>query len=333
MSGQVWAVASDGGYMYSDQLSDVLRLQVQPSVRFRQFCDAHDPGAEGQSNLGAGDTFRWNVYTDLNQGGDKLDESKPMPETGFKVTQASLTVTEYGNGVPYTAKLDNLSKHPVAAIIRRNLGNDCAKTLDGAAAMQFRLTPLKVNAAGGNSATNVVVVDTGSVGVTNNTPMFAAHIKAISDAMKERNIPAYQGSDYFAVSWPTTLRTFKNDLEALFKYTADGFRQIMAGEIGRYENCRFVEQTAVQKGGAEDSTQWTFRTADQWNNAQSDWVMFMGEDTVAEAVIIPEEMRGKIPGDYGRDKGVAWYYLGGFGIVHSGQGNKNARIMMWQSAA
>jgi hypothetical protein len=50
-------------------------------------------------------------------------------------------------------------------------------------------------------------------------------------------------------------------------------------------------------------------------------------------MVVPEEMRGKIPGDFGRDKGVAWYYLGGFGIVHSGAANKNARIMFWQSAA
>ena len=30
------------------------------------------------------------------------------------------------------------------------------------------------------------------------------------------------------------------------------------------------------------------------------------EDTVAEAIAIPEEMRGKIPTDFGRSKGVAW---------------------------
>ena len=29
-------------------------------------------------------------------------------------------------------------------------------------------------------------------------------------------------------------------------------------------------------------------------------------DTVAEAIAVPEEIRGKIPSDYGRSKGVAW---------------------------
>lgn len=35
MSGQVWAVDSLGGYMYSDQLSKTLRHAVQPMVKFR----------------------------------------------------------------------------------------------------------------------------------------------------------------------------------------------------------------------------------------------------------------------------------------------------------
>jgi hypothetical protein len=55
---------------------------------------------------------------------------------------------------------------------------------------------------------------------------------------------------------------------------------------------------------------------------------------VAEAIAVPEEMRGKIPTDYGRSKGVAWYYLGGFGDVQSSiSGNEsNARIVKWDSA-
>jgi hypothetical protein len=39
MAGQVWSVAADGGHMYSDQLSDVLRTEVRPMVRYRQFAD------------------------------------------------------------------------------------------------------------------------------------------------------------------------------------------------------------------------------------------------------------------------------------------------------
>jgi len=35
MAGQLWLTNSLGGYMYSDQLSKVLRHAVQPLVKFR----------------------------------------------------------------------------------------------------------------------------------------------------------------------------------------------------------------------------------------------------------------------------------------------------------
>jgi hypothetical protein len=46
-----------------------------------------------------------------------LAENQPMPETNFVITQNSLTITEYGNSVPFTKKLDDLSEQPVTEII------------------------------------------------------------------------------------------------------------------------------------------------------------------------------------------------------------------------
>lgn len=331
MSGQVWAVDTLGGFMYSDELSNVLRTALQPMCRWRQFCDAKDATDKG---LGRGDAFNWNTYSDVAEAGDVLDESKAMPETNFTIKQQSLTVEELGNSVPYSGKLDNLSKQPVTEIIHKVLKNDAKKTLDGRAFLQFDQTPFKVQAANGTSADAIVSVTTGSIGVTNGVEFGKNHVKAIVDLMKERNIPPYQGDDYFAGAWPTTFRKLKNDLESIHQYVDQGFVKIMNGEIGRYEGMRFFEQTNIAKGGAEDSTTWTVRTPDAWNGGKSDWIMFFGEDTVAEAVCIPEEIRGKIPTDFGRSRGVAWYYLGGFGIVHGPNGDAiNLRILKWESQA
>lgn len=331
MPGQLWSVNALGGFMYSDELSNVLRTALQPVVKFRQFCDAKDAMDKG---LGRGQTYSWNTYSDVATGGNTLDEDEEMPTTNFTIRQQSLTVTELGNSVPYTGKLDNLSKQPVSEIIHKVLKNDAKKTLDGKAFEQFDLTPWKVQAASGTSTTAVVSVTSGSIGVTNNVAFRKDHVKPIVDLMKERNVPPYQGDDYFSIAWPSTFRTMKNDLEAIHTYVDQGFVMIMNGEIGRYEGMRFVEQTNVAKGGAEDSATFNFRTADPWNNAASDWIFFFGEDTVAEALVIPEEMRAKIPTDYGRSRGVAWYYLGGFGIVHGAAGDAiNYRILKWESAA
>jgi len=330
MAGQLWAVSADGGYMYSDELSDVLRISLQPMTRFRQHSDAKDATDKG---LNKGDKFYWNVYSDIGTQGRELAEDKAMPESKFTISQNNLTIQELGNSVPYSGKLDNFSKHPVKEIINKVLKNDANKALDIKSHAQFNATPLTVAPAGGTSTTAVTLETTGTCTITNNVAMRNGHVKAIVDIMKERNIPMFNGADYFSLAWPTTYRTLRNDLESIHQYVDEGFRMIMNGEIGRYEGVRFIEQTQIPKGGAEDSTTWNpyTDTADAWNNALSDWAFFFGEDTVAEGIVIPEEMRGKIPSDYGRSKGIAWYGLIGYGLVHNVAAD--ARIIKWESAA
>lgn len=93
MPGQLWAVNSLGGYMWSSNLSKKLRMAVQPLVKFRQFCDVKDAAHQG---LSKGDTFHWNVYKDVATQGTTLTETTTMPETQFTITQGTLTITEYG---------------------------------------------------------------------------------------------------------------------------------------------------------------------------------------------------------------------------------------------
>lgn len=323
MGGQVWAVNSLGGYMYSRQLSNVLRTAVQPLVKFRQFCDVRDASQQGKKK---GDLFTWDVFSDVATPGGVLTETNTMPETNFTITQGTLTMTEAGNSVPYSAKLDNLSKLPVQELIQKVLKNDAVKAFDRLSWNQFNQTPLRVIPTGGTDTAAVTLYTNGTVTGTNSVAYNNGHAKSIVDLMKERNIPAYMADDYYALSWPSTLRSFKNNLETIHQYTSEGFKLIMNGEIGRYENTRYVEQTNIPKGTGTDGI-----TSTAWTRGNSDWIFFMGNDTVAEAIAVPEEMRGKIPTDYGRSKGVAWYYLGGFGIVHTLAAN--ARIAKWDSAA
>ncbi len=311
---QIWGVSADGGYMYSDELSDELRMKVQPQIRYRQHSDAKDGLDKGYNT---GDKFHWNVYSDVADQGGTLEEQEEMAETKFVITQGELTVTEYGNSVPYTGKLDNLSKHPVKEIIRKVLKNDASKAFDIAARAQFDTSKLTVAPTGGSSTTAVTLETTGTCTVTNDVAMGKDHVKAIVDLMKERNIPTFSAGDYFCLGRPTTFRTLKNNLEGIHQYVDAGFRLIMNGEIGRYEGVRFIEQTNI--------------AGQAWTNSKSDVAHFFGEDTVAEAIVCPEEIRGKIPGDYGRSRGIAWYYQGGFGLVHTDI--VNARIVRWESAA
>lgn len=336
MSGQLWSVPSEGGYLYSDNLSDYLRFALQPLTKFRQLCDAKDDAI----GLHQGETYRWNVYSNLASNGGPIDETQRMPETNFTIAQRSMTIEEFGNSVPYTGKLEALGEHDVKDIVNKTLKDDCKKVMDRAAAYQWDQTPLRVAPTSGNSATSVTLTTNGATTITNNVALGNDHVKAIVDIMKERNIPPFEGDDYGCISHPTTFRSFKNDLESIHQYTESGIAKIYSGEVGRYESCRFIEQNNIAKGHANDAA---FNTTDgdanniytagdaAWDNGASSWAYFFGADTAIEAPAIPEEVRGKLPGDYGRDKGIAWYYLGQFGICHDVAAD--ARIVKWDSAA
>ena len=312
MSGQVWSTSALGGFMWSPNLSRKLRTALQPMVRFRQFCDAKEA-----FGLGIGDTFHWNIYSDVQTAGGALVESQTMPETNFTITQAAAVVTEYGNSVPFTKKLDDLSEQPVTEIIHKVLKNDARKVLDTAAYNQFNATPVRVTGNGSSTigGTGITVVTNGTVTATASSFLSNTQVKLIADRLAEDNIPAFDGVNYIAVFRPTALRGLKNNLETINQYTPEGWHVIMNGEKGRYEGIRFVEQTNVASAGF----------------ANTDRGFFFGSDTVAEVFAIPEEIRGKIPTDYGRSRGVAWYAELAFGIAHTEV--PGARIYCWDSAA
>lgn len=323
MAGQLWAVNSLGGFFYSLNLSNELREALQPMSRFRQFCDVKDASQQGK---GKGQTFTWDVVSNVASNGGTLVETNTMPETQFTITQATLTINEYGNSVPYSGKLEALSKFEVRKPVMQALRNDAVKTFDRAAWAQFKATPLHVvPAAAGTSTGTLTLTTNGTATATNNIAFQKEHAKLVVDLMKERNIPAYTNDDYVGIAWPTTLRRLKNDLETIHQYTVPGIQLIFNAEIGRYENVRYTEQTNIVKGVSTDGISGT-----AWASG-NDWIFFLGEDTVAEGVAVPEEMRAKIPTDYGRSKGVAWYYLGGFGLVQTAAAE--ARMVMWDSAA
>lgn len=314
MAGQLWT-PTNNGYYATENLSETLRTALQPIQRYVQFCDIQE--ALGKNR---GEAFTWNVYGNardqINLNG--ISENLPMPETDFPVSQGTVTIAEFGQAVPYSGKFDDLSEHPVKEIINKTLKNDAGKTMDRIAHREFNKTLLRATST---SATAFNLTDTGTASGNHTHALSLAHVKGIADLMEERNIPVFDGENYVMVARPSTIRPMRDELEQIHKYTSEGWGQIMNGEKGKFENFRVVTQTNIPDEG------WSV----------SDAAYFFGADTVTECVAVPMEIRGKIPDDYGRGKGVAWYYLGNFGITHadptSADTKAQARIIKWDSAA
>ena len=247
MAGQVWSVNTLGGFFYSRQLSNVLRMKVQPLVKFRQFADVHDVAQQGKKK---GDTFTWDVVSDVAHGRvGVLLETNTMPETNFTITQGTLTITEAGNSCPTPGNLDNLSKYPVEDIIKKG-AQERHRQVDrphGVGPVQPDAAP--AIPAGGTSARAITLYTNGTITGTNSV--------AYSNIARQGDHGRDEGAQHPGLhcgrllrrsAWPTTLRTFKNSLEGIHQYSDTGFNLIMNGEIGRYENTRYIEQTNIAKG-------------------------------------------------------------------------------------
>ena len=340
MAGQIWAVADEGGSMWSPNLSDYLRIQNQTVAKWRQMCDVKENDGDGRPLLGkhGGDYWSWNCYSNLSTGGRELDETEPMPASGFKVLNYTAKVREYGNSVSYTGKLDDLSAQPIMTLIDKLLKIDTAKTLDVAAWKQFDQTLLVVTPLSGTSTTALDALSVNGVPVsTNNVAFGVGHVDPIVTLMQERGIPAFEEGDYFAVGRPSSFTQLKSDMRSIQEYTETGLVNIKNGEIGRVGGTRFIMQTNIPQGAGNYNTTTTLGTynpaslvAQPWANAKSDGIYFMGADTVSEGVVIPEEIRGGIPTDFGRKHAICWYAILGFALTHPDA--LNGRVIKWGSA-
>ena len=105
------------------------------------------------------------------------------------------------------------------------------------------------------------------------------------------------GANYICIASTNSIRGLYDFFEPKVLQTASGI--LASGEIGSYYGCRFIEETnyLTNTGGS----------ASVYGEA-----IFVGGDAVREGIAIPEDIRIDIPKDFGRDQGIAWYYLGGF---------------------
>ena len=291
----VWGTDAQGGYLANNKLSKQIRYAAQPLMFFRQFVRI-EPGL-GKNK---GDTIEFDRISDVADSGGALSETSTIPETQVTISRGSLTVNEYGNSIPYTGKLEALAEFSPDNIITVAFRNDMAKVLDSACGAAFKAAQVKYTPTGTAGTPSGVFAPNGTAGAaaTRNIQMY--DIKQIRDYMvKTMLVPKYDGKDYVCIASTDFLRGIKDDdyfIEA--KHYGDP-QSLFNGEVGRIEGIRFIEETNVLSN--------TLGTTSYGGEA-----VIFGADPVVEGLVTPEEIRAKIPTDYGRSKGVAWYFLGGF---------------------
>ena len=298
---QYWASDAQGGFFTNNRLSQQLRHALVPIMKFRQFVDIKEGWGKG-----VGDTLFYNKISKVDTAGGALVETNLMPENQYSISRGTITLTEYGNSIPYTGKLEALSEFNVQDPTMKVLRNDMAEVLDKRAGLEFKRTQRKYVCLSTATGTLESRADaTTSTFATSNIAKVSPsdfHFKEVIDELKKRNIPKYDGENYVCIGSVNALRSLKDSSEWLDAAKYGDPERLFNGEVGRWYGCRFIEETnlLVNTLGSSSGT-----------NALGEAVVF-GAEACIEGIAVPEEIRAKVATDYGRSKGLAWYAILGY---------------------
>jgi N4-gp56 family major capsid protein len=279
-----------------------MRMALIPLMKFRQFTDEK----EGWG-MHKGDTLYFDKASLVDTAGGTLVETNTMPENQFSIGRGTITLSEWGNSIPWTGKLEALDQlNALGNTVNKVLRQDMAQVLDKACGINFKQSWVKYICKSSNSGNfETRAADATLASVASNLAKYnptVYHIQECVDWLRRENIPPYDDEDYVGIFSVNALRGIYDDgaFQDAAKYGDP--ERLFSGEVGRIYNCRCIRETnyLVNTLGSSSGT-----------NALGEGVIF-GEETVMEGIAIPEELRQKIPTDYGRSKGLAWYGILGW---------------------
>jgi hypothetical protein len=89
----------------------------------------------------------------------------------------------------------------------------------------------------------------------------------------------------------------------------------MLGEIGRIYDVVFIETTQVLKGGTSIVDVNPSSGGIQNPEADSYSAIMIGDNAFGQAIALPVELRDGGVIDFGREHGLSWYAIWGFGVI------------------
>ena len=315
-TGQNWQTASEGGYLANPKLSREIRKAALPLLRFRQFVRP-EPGF----GKNVGDRVEILRVSDAQTPGGQLNETDEIPVTKVLISKTAITVTEYGNAIQYTGKLEALAEFDPENIVQEALRRDMATVLDKACGQAFWSTPYVYTPTGTYASPSYTFTTNGTPGATATRNIMAWDVRQIVKLMKSKTlrIPPYDGENFICITSIGAASAILDDKDFIEAAKYGDPERLFSGELGRYHKVRFIEEN-------------NFLNDTLGNTEYAGEMVFFGLDPVVELVVVPEEIRADIPKDVGRFKKLAWYYLGGFGLSFWEAGTGLCRVIKVASA-
>jgi len=273
--------------------SQEVLLAAQPLLKFDQFAVV-----KTELNVSPGMTIQFLGYDNIPQGG-KLTEGTQMTTKTLSTNQRQITVYEYGNAVATSEFLLQTSFRDVMADAAVLLGRDFATVVDSEERAVLETSTQRVYAGRKASADLLTASD-------------ILDVRAVKDAVEilsTKNIPKVNGDFYVSFVHPHQSRNLRDDNAWITAAEYGDPDRIFNGEIGRIEDVVFIETT--------DLTIIPENTGPSPQNTATDVYrsILFGAEAFAKAVALPVEMRDNGIIDFGREHGLAWYSIMGFGTL------------------
>ncbi len=317
MASPLWL--NDSGVHYSPKLSKFLRHAAQPMLKFRKYVELKD--AFGKE---AGDSFNWDKVANVGTHGRRLTETSTMPSSSQAITKGTLTITEMGNSIPFSFKLEALSQFELENIIRKGLMDDMVKITDASCHEKFNATPLRFV---GTTTDGHALTTNGTATATNTSVLNERHVRKMALELEKRNVTG----PYIFIGALEAIEGFKGAMVTVQQYSEMGYQKISDDEVGAVHGVRFFKDNNATRNVYDLATTSTgSASAKTWPGTTSLEGFMFGGTPVIEAVSVPEQIRAKEVTDYGRSKGLAWYWLGGHEIEWSDA--SEAKVIKWASA-
>ena len=236
MGQQIFATNSLGGFFTNNQLSQQLRYKAQSLQKFRQFVDI-----EPAAGANRGNKVFFDKISNVSTAGGTLVETDTIPKRNYTILQGTLTMTEYGNSIPFTQKVKTLSDIMVPETIRTVLTNDMKVVLDSAVASQFMTNDYIA------TITNTATTTFGSSGTkvaTAGANMSDKNVRDIIDQMKKLFIPTRNDGLYACVASTNSIRGLYDFFEAKAQLTT--LDPLYQGEVATFAAVSLRKQTSSQ---------------------------------------------------------------------------------------
>jgi N4-gp56 family major capsid protein len=151
-------------------------------------------------------------------------------------------------------------------------------------------------------------------------------VKDAVETLETNNTPKWGGDHYVSFIHPHQARALRDDNDWVNAALYSGSTQIYTGEIGRYEDVRFVSTTVMPNGANSAQDPDTSDYVDighdpnlvlgvGGNQVTVYQAVFFGEYSLGFATALPVELRDNGVQDFGREHGLAWYAIFGQNIL------------------